>query len=122
MNANEFFSKIIAVATPPIKRTINIVGESQDIYIRRISASDRIKLTPGNRIAVGANAGSTEFTLQDLINKQHLLVQLAIVDSNGGKLFQNIDDVARLPDVLVKELHKYAEEVNKEVEEVGKPE
>lgn len=122
MNAKDFFSKIIEVATPPIKRTINILGESQDIYIKRISAGDRIKLTPGNRIAIGANAGNTEFTLQDLMNKQHLLVQLAIVDENGGKLFQNVDDVSRMPDALVKELYKHAEEVNKEADETGKAE
>lgn len=122
MNAKDFFSKIIEVATPPIKRTITILGESQVIYIKRISAGDRIKLTPGNRIAIGANAGNTEFTLQDLMNKQHLLVQLAIVDENGGKLFQNVDDVSRMPDALVKELYKHAEEVNKEADETGKPE
>lgn len=122
MNAKDFFSKIIEVATPPIKRTITILGESQVIYIKRISAGERIKLTPGNRIAIGANAGNTEFTLQDLMNKQYLLVQLAIVDENGGKLFQNVDDVSRMPDALVKELHKHAEEANKEADETGKAE
>lgn len=123
MNANEFFQDILSATTIPISRVINVAGIEKTIFVKRISAGDRLKLTPGNKIAINAGVSSgAEFSLQDLIQKQHLLVSLAITDEKGKTLFQNAEAVAKLPDALIKELYKCAEDVNREADEVGKPE
>lgn len=123
MNANEFFSDILAVTVLPISRVINVAGIEKTIFIKRISAGDRLKLTPGNKIAISGGVSSgAEFSLQDLIQKQHVLVWLSVVDEKGKPLFQNAEAVAKLPDALIKELYKCAEDVNREVDEAGKPE
>lgn len=120
MNAQSYFGKIITAATRPIEREIEIAGETQKVYIKRITAADRLSLLP-SEMKIGSGAQQT-LTLKDMVEKQYRMVMLSVVTPENKAVFANISEVSKLPEVLYNQLLKLANEINKEAEEAGKEE
>ncbi len=118
---SNYFKDICDAAFAPVPKSINIVGIQRDVYVRRLSAKDRLSLLPTDRIQVGQGA-SQSISMKDVVEKNNLLIKLAIVESNGKPVFKDLKEVADLPDILNAALLRVANEVNKEEDEAGKPE
>lgn len=118
---SRYFQDICDAAFAPVPKSINIVGIQRDVYVRRLSAKDRLSLLPTDRIQVGQGA-SQSISMKDVVEKNNLLIKLAIVESNGKPVFKDLKEVADLPDILNAALLRVANEVNKEEDEAGKPE
>lgn len=118
---SRYFQDICDAAFAPVPKSINIVGIQRDVYVRRLSAKDRLSLLPTDRIQVGQGA-SQSISMRDVVEKNNLLIKMAIVDSGGKPVFKDLKEVADLPDILNAALLRVANEVNKEEDEAGKPE
>lgn len=118
---SRYFQDICDAAFAPVPKSINIVGIQRDVYVRRLSAKDRLSLLPTDRIQVGQGA-SQSISMKDVVEKNNLLIKMAIVDSGGKPVFKDLKEVADLPDILNAALLRVANEVNKEEDEAGKPE
>ncbi len=114
-----FFDKLLA--KEPIKRSVEYLGESQDVYFRRINASEKLGLTSNQKIVAGAdNKAVMEISMWDILHRGQRLVLLSCVDEKGAKVFKTLDELGKMPAQLVDALIKIAEEVNKDTEETGK--
>jgi len=118
---SRYFQDICDAAFAPVPKSINIVGIQRDVYVRRLSAKDRLSLLPTDRIQVGQGA-SQSISMRDVVEKNNLLIKMAIVDSGGKPVFKDLKEVADLPDILNAALLRVANEVNKEEDEAGKSE
>lgn len=119
-NGKAFFADLLTET--PVERTLTYGGVSKKVYFRRINGAERLALTSSQKFLVGGEGSkpTMEMSLQDALRKNQQLVQMASVDQDGKKLFKNLDEVQAMPAQLVEAIAKLAEEVNREVEEVGK--
>jgi hypothetical protein len=117
---NNYFADLLE-AEQPQSRTISRDGKEQTVYFRRITAAERVKLLRGQRVHVGGeNKNTMDLDIGDLAMNRHLLVLYSTVKEDGKQVFRNIEAVQALPDWLVSQLAKFADEVNKDEDEAGK--
>lgn len=120
-NGKSFFADLLMPPDQPIQREMKYGGATKTVYVRRISASERLALTGSQKFVVGnGEKPMVELSLQDIARKNQQLVMFAIVGPDGKKLFRNLDAVQELDAQLIDALVKIAEEVNREVEDEGK--
>lgn len=115
-----YFSDLLE-ADKPVAREVNYAGKTKPVHFRRLTGAERIKLVSGQRVRMGGeHNGTFDIDFADLHKNRHMLVQFTAVDEEGAALFGSIADVQALPEALLAQLVKHAEEVNNVEDEPGK--
>lgn len=114
-NNNDYFADLLE-GEGPQKRTVEHKGKTKDVYFRRITGAERVKLARGQRVKVGTD-NTMDLDISDMLINRHQLVQFCNVTEDGKQVFARVEDVQALPDWLVTQLAKHADDVNKDVEE-----
>ena len=109
----DIFSEILA-DDGPVAREIKRGAKSSTVYIRRLTAGERLKLAGNQKMTFGGDGkrGSMEMSLAEMAKNRHQMVQFCTVTEDGKQAFKSLDDVQSKPDWLIAALHDHAQEVN----------
>ena len=104
------------------KETITFNGTTIDVYVRQLTAGERVKLmkgqrikvTPGNKSGGEQGSASMEIDSGEQDRKTCEQVQFTICSNpEGDRLFKNIEKVLDEPAAVIKLLHKASEKYNR---------
>lgn len=104
------------------KETISFNGTTIDVYVRQLTAGERVKLmkgqrikvTPGNKAGGEAGSASMEIDSGEQDRKTCEQVQMTICSNpEGDRLFRNIEAVLAEPAAVIKLLHRASEKYNR---------
>lgn len=110
------------IDTAPISRELKYAGKTRRIYFTRLEAGQRLKLVAGQKMSFGSDGkrGSMDMDMGDVSRNRHMLVQFTNVTEEGKPVFKSLAEVQALPDTLVAELARHADEVNNDEDDAPK--
>ena len=129
---SNWINELLQGTEAPVERTVKWDGEEKTVFVRRITAAERVQLVQGQKVSTkakrahGEKDADSETEIEVDLGAQEgtkqKLVFFAICKEDGSKLFSSHRDVGRLPGGLVNALFKVASEVNKDEteDELGK--
>lgn len=119
---SDFLSRIAAQASKPIAREVTIMGETDTVYFKLLTAAERHQLIGSHPIQV--TKGQAPVVTIDLAESEatkHKLVHLCVVDESGKRIYKDVSTARMLPSPLVDALAAVAEKVNQEAMGAGSP-
>lgn len=112
---SDYFSELLA-GDGPVARTIKRGNKSQTVFIRRVTAGERLHLAGNQTLKFGGDGsrGEMEMSLADMARNRHMMVQFCTVTESGDQVFKSLGEVQAQPDWLVAAIHDHAVEANRD--------
>lgn len=101
-----------------IKKTLNYRGTESEVYFRELTAGEALDLARGVR-SVKQKNGEMEFDFGANLENGQRLLQMTLVDSEGNKVFRNLEALRKESAKKIGKLIELANEVIKEEEPAG---
>ena len=112
---NDFLSRLAAKGSKPIARVVTILGETDTVYFRLLTAAERQQLVGGRPIQVRkGEAPTVTIDLGDSESNKQKLVHFCLCDEKGKPAYRDLDTVRQLPSQMIDVLAAEAEKVNEE--------
>lgn len=113
---SDFLSRIAAEAAKPIPREVTILGQTDTVHFKLMTAAQRHALLSGQSFQV--RKGDSPLITVDLgrtESEKQQLVHFCVCDDQGRQFYKSVEDVKKLPHPVLEELAKHAQSVNKDV-------
>lgn len=111
----DFLTRMTQQAAAPIARPVTILGETDTVYFRLLTAGQRLALVSGEKFQV--KKGDSPVITVDLGENEthkHKMVQFCVCDEKGQPVFKDVASVKALPAPVLEALNEAAQAVNRE--------
>lgn len=113
---SDFLTRITAEANKPIGRDVTILGETERVYFRLLTAAQRHSLLAGKTFQVKKGENPTiTVDLGDNDAEKQKLVHYCVAKEDGSPFFKSLDAVKVLPAAVLEPLAAAAQAVNRDV-------
>jgi len=119
---SDFLSRMAARGLAPTPREVTILGETDTVYFKQLTAAQRHQLIGSRPITVTkGEAPTVTIDLSESEATKHKLVHFCVVDEAGRPVYKDVNAVRALPAAVVDALAAEAEKVNAEAVGKGEP-
>jgi hypothetical protein len=108
-----FYDDMVQVSVIP--RELEYRGQKKTVYFRQLTAGQRIQISRGQRMTVGSKSREegVEVDVGESLERTHKFLAFANVDAQGNPVFKSHKEVQELPEDLVAELQRLADDALK---------